>query len=111
MRSLLKIIGTLLGLAVLGLGLLVGAAEYMNHRAARACQQFCGSLAAGLDASELRPRAEAAGARVREFSPDAHGQRMAAVFTGWIFNAQVCEVSFDRDGRLSHSRIVEEADP
>jgi hypothetical protein len=111
MRTLLKLLGLLVIIAVLGMGIIVVAGLYMNQRAEGAARAFCTSIPERTTATEIRRLADEAGARLRIDADDADRTSISAVFLGWVFNAWRCDVEIGPDGRVTQTRVIEEADP
>jgi hypothetical protein len=111
MRTLLKLLGLLVLIAVLGMGTIVGAGLYMNQRAEDAARTFCASIPERTTATAIRRLADEAGARLQTRADDADRTSISAVFPGWVFNAWRCDVEIGPDGRVTQTRVIEEADP
>jgi hypothetical protein len=109
MRTLLKILGSLLALALFALGSIIALGLYLNERAEHSARGFCGAIAAGTAVTDITTRATNDGIRMRQLSNDSNGETIAFVFPGWIFNAWSCQMDAE-DGRVTASRIIEEDD-
>lgn len=109
MRTLLKIIGSLLVLALFALGCIVALGLYLNERAEKSAHDFCATAPTGTPFADLAARATSEGIPTRQPRKVGSIETTAFVFQGWVFNAWTCEVDA-AGGRVTATRVIEEGD-